>query len=145
MLRFRRHVQTLIAALAGLLLLGGVMAPTASADHDYHWKVGWLDAQYWPADGTQYGREYNGLASGEYNVQCVAVQRKSSQVGWTDTHVLGGRKCGGATFEWRITDDLAVERTVAIRLMVTSGAYEGSYFNICSTKTQCLAMRPGRD
>ena len=137
MLQTRLHLRTVLALIAVVLTSGVMMAPSASAKEVGHLKVGHLEGWYSPAPD----RWYAGLGQSASNSQCVKVERKSSTIGWTTTHVDQTSRCGGYAFSWDISNEGGVQTTVAIWVRVASGAYAGSLVNIRNTKSECLAMR----
>lgn len=87
-------------------------------------------------------RDYGGYAYPAEDVgQCVVVERKTASGSWTSSGVTTGSPDRCNLYAWGIAVDAAVSDTVAIRLRVSSGPNApNSYVNLCSSKTECLAM-----
>jgi hypothetical protein len=127
-----------LAGLASLVLgvVGVVVLPaTAHAREVNHYKVGVISGEYWVA-----GKRYDGEFYPSRINACVKVQRKAAGV-WRNNVIMTtgaeGHCREGYPETWYIGDDTLALNTEAIRLIVVSGDYTGSYVVLCSSKSDC--------
>jgi flagellin-like protein len=134
----RRALTGLVATLLGVAMVV-VAAVPAQARYAYTSKVGAVFGEYLVSN-VDYNGYFNAARSD--GSQCVSIQRKAGGV-WRDnvsTQAGVNQWCDGDPLDWWITDYTLATNTTAIRIVVTWGAYLGSYVVLCSSTADCRQM-----